>query len=71
MVNKVPSTDNPLGLIDYWRDRHLILGALAEQFKRVTVIRILHLHRLGEGAGLVSEQEKLKILYTEARDNVK
>ncbi|TPP59989.1 Dynein heavy chain 10 axonemal [Fasciola gigantica] len=71
VVNKMPSTNNPLSLIDYWRDRHLILGALAEQFKRVAVLRILHLHRLGEGAGLVSEQEKLKVLYTEARDNVK
>ncbi|KAF8569239.1 hypothetical protein P879_02503 [Paragonimus westermani] len=71
LLSKLPNGTGPLGLIDYWRERSLILGALIEQLKRAPIMRLIQLHKLGEGSGLVAEAEQIQTLYNESRDNVK
>ncbi|KER29498.1 hypothetical protein T265_03876 [Opisthorchis viverrini] len=71
LLAKVPSGSGPLGLIDYWKDRNLILGALAEQLKRPLVKRIFKLYFLGEEIQTIPELEAIQKLYSESKDNVK
>ncbi|KAG5450153.1 Dynein heavy chain 10, axonemal [Clonorchis sinensis] len=71
LLAKVPSGSGPLGLIDYWKDRNLILGALVEQLKRPLVKRVFELYFLGEEIQTIPELETIQKLYSESKDNVK
>nr|CAH8856482.1 unnamed protein product [Trichobilharzia regenti] len=42
VLAKTPNGTGPLILIDYWRDRNLILGTLIEQLKRTPVIDFIN-----------------------------
>ncbi|CAH8588474.1 Dynein heavy chain 10, axonemal [Schistosoma haematobium] len=71
LLEKKPSDNSPLSLIDYWRDRNLILGTLIEQLKRSNVIRFYHLHQILENDTYNALFSETNSLYVQARDNVK
>ncbi|TGZ60763.1 hypothetical protein CRM22_008363 [Opisthorchis felineus] len=71
LLAKLPSGSGPLGLIDYWKDRSLMLGALFEQLKRPLVKRVFKLYFLGEEIQTIPEIETIQKLYLESKDNVK
>ncbi|CAH8518373.1 unnamed protein product [Schistosoma turkestanicum] len=62
---------SPLSLIDYWRDRNLILGTLVEQLKRSNVIKFYQLHQILENDTYSALFSETNSLYIQARDNVK
>ncbi|CAH8558877.1 unnamed protein product [Heterobilharzia americana] len=71
LLEKTPDGTSPLNLIDYWRDRNLILGTLIEQLKRSPVVRFYHLHQLQENDAYTALYSEINSLYIQARDNVK
>ncbi|VDQ02087.1 unnamed protein product [Trichobilharzia regenti] len=71
VLAKTPNGTGPLILIDYWRDRNLILGTLIEQLKRTPVIRFYQLHQLRENDTYKALYSEINSLYIQSRDNVK